>query len=77
MIKQSHWFFGFRVRTKALAMVECQGLDGVLEVVCINGGLISQTEQLEVPKIIKEVRSDAPHGGVRCAINIRNLSFVS
>eukprot|EP00928_Gymnodinium_smaydae_P045347 TRINITY_DN30241_c0_g1_i1.p1 TRINITY_DN30241_c0_g1~~TRINITY_DN30241_c0_g1_i1.p1 ORF type:complete len:1440 (+),score=237.39 TRINITY_DN30241_c0_g1_i1:90-4409(+) len=76
-IKETHWFYGYKSRVKACAFVECQNFDGVVEVVCIHGGPITQVEQKEMPSIIRDARFDAGKSGVRCAIDIRYVNYHS
>jgi hypothetical protein len=46
--------------------------------VCINGGLVTQVEQAEMPQIVRAARLDAQQSGIRCAIEpIRKLSFAA
>lgn len=64
-----------KTRVKACIFVECQHFDGVLEIVCIHGGLITQLEQREMPAILRDARLDAEQSGVRCFFDIQPMSF--
>ena len=64
-----------KTRVKACAIVECQTFDGVLEVICIHGGAITQLEQREMPAILRDARADAAQSGVRCFFELRPMSF--
>jgi len=74
-IQQTQWFWEFQTRAKTHALVESMGLDGILEVCCINGGAVSQAEQAAMPSIIDQTRRDAPQGRMRCAVDVRSMSF--
>ena len=50
-IKSTQWFYGFRTAAKKVMSIECQGFDGILIVVCIQGGpQLSWTRSLRTPR---------------------------
>lgn len=70
-----NYFLSDKTRVKACVFVECQSFDGVLEIVCIDGGLVTQVEQQEMPGIVRDARLDAEQSGVRCFCEIQPMSF--
>eukprot|EP00928_Gymnodinium_smaydae_P038963 TRINITY_DN2673_c0_g1_i1.p1 TRINITY_DN2673_c0_g1~~TRINITY_DN2673_c0_g1_i1.p1 ORF type:complete len:646 (+),score=122.36 TRINITY_DN2673_c0_g1_i1:82-2019(+) len=74
-IKSTYWFYGYCTRVKTCVTVECQNFGGVLDVICIAGGPITQVEQRAMPSIIRNAKYDAQLAGIRCAINIRYMNF--
>eukprot|EP01045_Picozoa_sp_COSAG04_P061738 COSAG04_NODE_31872_length_254_cov_0.941935_1_plen_77_part_10 len=43
-VRMSEWMYGFRTAAKKALSMESQGFDGVIEVICIKGGPITQVE---------------------------------
>ena len=74
-VAQSFWFKGYSESVKGEIKVLCQQYPRV-ELVCIQGGLISQ---LEVNKIrttlVKEVKRDLLNAYLLPAIDVKELSF--
>ena len=48
LIKSTYWFAGYQSAAKAQMKLECQSFDGTLEVICIQGGAITDAEHEEV-----------------------------
>eukprot|EP00928_Gymnodinium_smaydae_P036928 TRINITY_DN25724_c0_g1_i1.p1 TRINITY_DN25724_c0_g1~~TRINITY_DN25724_c0_g1_i1.p1 ORF type:complete len:172 (+),score=28.01 TRINITY_DN25724_c0_g1_i1:123-638(+) len=75
VIKSTYWFYGYRTRVKTCVVVECQNFEGVLDVICVHGGPITQVEQKEMPAIVRNAKYDAQMAGIRCFVNIRYMTF--
>ena len=58
-VRDTRWFYGYQSSAKALIKVEMQGFGGVLVVLCIEGGLITQVEAEEMQRIANEAKQDA------------------
>ena len=43
-VRKSEWMYGFKTAAKKVLSVESQGFDGVIDVICILGGPITQVE---------------------------------
>eukprot|EP01047_Picozoa_sp_COSAG01_P113704 COSAG01_NODE_42412_length_440_cov_0.947214_1_plen_146_part_10 len=56
--------------------VESQGFDGILVVVCIEGGPVTRVEHEVMGSIIAGAQADAAQSGVTCRIDRRDLSYV-
>ena len=74
-IRRSHWFYGYQTAAKRCISLESQGFAGVLEILCIHGGLITQVEAEEMARIVREATADAAKSGVECRIELRQMSF--
>ncbi len=56
-------------------MVESQGFSGLLEIICIQGGTITQVEAEEMAKIVKAALADAAKSGVQCRVQLTQMSY--
>ena len=63
-IKKSDWFFGYTTAVKGRISTERQGFDGPIELVCIRGGLVTQAEQEEMPRIVSDAEADMRRNGI-------------
>ena len=43
--------------------------------VCLQGGMITQIEQEEMPRLLSEAKSDAEKSGVKLLYSSRNMSY--
>ena len=43
--------------------------------VCLQGGMITQVEQEEMPRLLSEAKSDAEKSGVKLLYSSRNMSY--
>ena len=76
-VRQSKWMYGFQTAAKKAMSIECQGFRGVLEVVCIQGGNITQVEHELMDVIIANARADAAKSRIDCRIEKRTLSYAA
>ena len=74
-IRKTMWFNGYKSSAKAIVKVECQGFHGLLEVVCIEGGPITQIEADEMAHILADAEADARMSGVECRTKLTRLSY--
>ena len=75
VIRQTRWFYGYTTGVKRVMSTECQGFTGVVEAVCIRGGIVTQVEEEEMDAILRDARVDARKNGVVCRIEKRTLSY--
>ena len=76
MIKDTKWFQTYAGGTKKALIMEAQTHGGTQQVICIDGGTITQVEQEEMPRILSEAASDAAKSGVCLNTNMRTMSYV-
>eukprot|EP01045_Picozoa_sp_COSAG04_P018856 COSAG04_NODE_1779_length_5595_cov_1.888464_4_plen_1114_part_00 len=74
-VRKSEWMYGFKTAAKAIIRTESQGFDGLMEVLCINGGPVTQVEAEEMAGIIADAKADAAKSGVQVRIQLRQMSF--
>ena len=54
MVKDTKWFQTYSGGTKKALIMEAQGAGGAeLPVVCVDGGMITQVQQEEMPNILR------------------------
>jgi hypothetical protein len=58
---------------KKFLSAEAQGSTGALPVICINGGMVTQVEQEEMPRILSEAAGDAQKSGVSLRYSSKHL----
>ena len=58
-MKRTFWFAGYKAAVKAQMRLSCQGFDGIVEVICLHGGIVTQVEQEEMSTIIRDAEADA------------------
>ena len=58
-IRRSRWRDGFKTAAKKILAIECQNFAGIVVVICIKGGTITDVEHEEMASIIAEAESDA------------------
>ena len=47
LLKTTYWYYGYQTAVKRCIMLELQNFNGVLELICIRGGNITQVEARE------------------------------
>ena len=51
--------YGFKTAAKAQLKIECQSFTGIVVVICIKGGAVTDVEHEEMASIIADAKSDA------------------
>ena len=76
-LKQTMWFYGYATATKRCILMEAQNFSGTIELICINGGQISQVEASEMPRILAEAIHDADLSEVEisCEFKISKMAY--
>jgi hypothetical protein len=74
-LKSTIWFANYTGRAKGVMFTESQHFDGLLEILCIRGGFVTQVEAQEMEQIMREAESDAARSGVRCRFKLTTLSY--
>ena len=75
LVKQTIWFAGYKAAAKAQMKLACQAFDGLVEIICLKGGLVTDVEQEEMDTIIADGIQDAKKSGVECQIERKDMSF--
>ena len=75
IFKVTDWWYGYQTSVKQAVKLESQGFDGVLDVICIRGGLITQLEAAEMERIMKEAISDCAKSGITVRYTISYVSY--
>ena len=52
-----------------------QGFEGLLEIVCIEGGFISKLEAQEMSRIVDETKADLAKSGLKCRIKLSQMEY--
>ncbi len=58
---------------KAIVKIESQGFDGTLNVTCIEGGPITQLD--EMPRIMEEAKGDCSMSGITVRYQITKINW--
>eukprot|EP01045_Picozoa_sp_COSAG04_P008324 COSAG04_NODE_458_length_14025_cov_349.233735_2_plen_799_part_00 len=74
-IRETKWLYGYSTAAKALIKIESQGFGGVLEILCLEGGLITQVEAEEMQRIVNDAKKDAAKSHVKVRIQLRTMSY--
>ena len=76
-VKQTIWFYGYATATKRCISTESQNYTGLLELICISGGPITEVEAQEMPRILAEAVFDAELNGsdLQCEFKISRMPF--
>jgi hypothetical protein len=74
-VKQTKWFWGYQSSAKALIKLEMQNFDGVLVVLCLEGGLITQVEAEEMQRIVNDAKKDAAQSHIKVHIELRSMTY--
>eukprot|EP01048_Picozoa_sp_COSAG05_P002455 COSAG05_NODE_101_length_19100_cov_24.260144_8_plen_357_part_00 len=75
-IKGTKWFQTYKGGVKkALTMIQQERPGALLIVLCINGGPITQVEQLEMAAILSDAKTDAAKSGVSLLTELRTMSY--
>ena len=75
LIKSTYWFAGYQSAAKAQMKLECQNFDGTLEVICIQGGAITDAEHEEMERIIADAKKDAAMNQIQINIELKKVSY--
>jgi hypothetical protein len=75
LVKRTFWFAGYKVGVKQTVKTSCQAFGGIVEMICLHGGLVTQVEQEEMATIISEGTNDAGMFGLQCQIVRKDMSF--
>jgi tetratricopeptide (TPR) repeat protein len=74
-VRETRWFYSYQRTAKALIKIEMQGFGGVLVLLCIEGGLITQLEAEEMQRIANEAKQDAAKSNVQVRIQLATMTF--
>lgn len=74
-IKDTKWFQTYSGAVKKSLCVLAQQVDGVIEVMCIDGGPITQVERATMPTLLYEAEQDSQKSGVVLQTNMRCMSY--
>ena len=76
-IKETMWFYGYATATKRCISLESQNFDGLLELVCIDGGPVTSIEAREMPRILAESVHDAEllEVEIQCEFKISQMAY--
>eukprot|EP01045_Picozoa_sp_COSAG04_P018744 COSAG04_NODE_1758_length_5668_cov_2.648411_2_plen_1402_part_00 len=76
-IKETVWFYGYTTAVKRCISLELQNFRGTLELICVDGGPVTQVEAQEMPRIVAEALHDAEVSGIytQCEVKILQMSF--
>ena len=76
LCKSTRWFHSYCIASAGKMSMECQGFAGTVEVICIEGGLITMMEHQEMDKIVEDAKDDLAKNGVNeCRIEIHKLTY--
>eukprot|EP01049_Picozoa_sp_SAG25_P002190 SAG25_NODE_112_length_14924_cov_13.606476_6_plen_544_part_00 len=75
LIKSTYWFTGYRSAVKAQMILECQTFGGTLDVICIQGGPITDVEHEEMEAIVQEAICDAAKNKIQTNIQLKKVSY--
>ena len=73
--KVTDWFYGYQTSVKQAVKIESQGFKGELDVICIQGGFITQLEAAEMGRIMSEAKSDCLKSGITVQYKITEVSY--
>ena len=74
-VRASEWMYGFKTAAKAIIKTESQGFSGLLQIICINGGIITTVEAEEMQKIVNNAKKDAAKSHVKVRIQLSTMSY--
>ena len=74
-IRETKWLYGYSTAAKALIKIESQGFGGVLEILCLEGGLITQVEAEEMQRIVHDAKEDAAKSEIKVRIELRTMDY--
>eukprot|EP01045_Picozoa_sp_COSAG04_P017588 COSAG04_NODE_1565_length_6321_cov_5.077306_9_plen_546_part_00 len=74
-IRKTDWMFGYKKAAEATIKFASQEFEGVLAIVCINGGLITQVEGEEMQKIVNKTKQNASKFRIKCRIELRIMEY--
>lgn len=77
LLKTTYWYYGYQTAVKRCIALELQNFNGLLELICIRGGNITQVEAREMNGILEDAKKDAEFSGiiVECDIKITLVAF--
>jgi hypothetical protein len=67
--------YGYCSSAKAQVKVISQKSAGLLEIICIEGGLVSQVEAEEMGSIIRQAKKDARLSDIKCRFKLTEMSY--
>ena len=74
-VRKTQWFYGYKTAVKAVIKLEMQGFDGILVLVCVEGGPVTQVEAEEMVTIVNEARKDAAKSHLKVRIQLITISY--
>ena len=74
-MRKTQWFYGYKTAAKAQIKIETQGFDGVLVVLCLEGGVVTQVEAEEMAAIVNDARRDAAKSQLKLRIQLVTMSY--
>ena len=75
LLKSTDWWYGYQTSVKQAVKLECQGFNGELDVICVQGGFITQLEAAEMGRIMSEATSDCLKSGITVKYKISEVSY--
>ena len=57
-------------------MSHAQNFDGLLRIICINGGDITKVEAEEMPRILEDAKNDAAMSGIKCRYKLEEMTYL-
>jgi hypothetical protein len=69
------WFYGYQTAVKGAVKALSQSFDGELEIICLQGGFITQVEAAEMPRIMAEAKRDCAQSDVTVKYTITEMSY--
>jgi hypothetical protein len=75
LLKSTDWWYGYQTSVKQAVKIESQGYDGVLDVICIQGGFITALEAAEMERIMIEAQSDCEKSGIKVLYTVCEVSY--
>ena len=67
IFKKTDWFYGYQTSVKQGIKLEAQNFDGLLDIICLKGGPITQLEAEQMDRILREAASDCAKSGIHVA----------
>lgn len=75
LIRMTKWFYGYCTAAKAQVKLFSQETFGLLEIICVEGGMITQVEAEEMGNIIRQAKKDARLSGVKCRFKLTEMPY--
>ena len=74
-IRKSKWMYGYKTAAKAQIKAFTQGFDGVLVIVCVNGGLVTRVEGEEMGRLVNDAKQDAEKSHLKVRIKLEMMDY--